>query len=1157
MPKANPPAERGSTSQKARNEKVLRPPALDASRVSGKISDRSERPASALMTPQSRNSPSMSAPSTPARSSQGHSAAGKARHGNRESTRGRSPSRKVTAGKGKKLEHASMDGQKGELSLAADQATHSQLVTLDLERGVAEVPRHALKGQTAGVQVSHHGSSLQKALDTLTPRKAALAVELERAQLEVASLKRLVTEVSSGKAPLAVPAEVFYQLSLACLSGNNGVAPKPHLSHREDVGVKSSPKAAGHGRQADKKREGGNEGEKCGTAASAAQEEAVSGLRSGPSSVDWGEVEQRIRVDVDGEAPMVWRDVYRLRQGAKPEHLSSSYSGVGAGETKKRALGDNSQISVDIPAGDEAAAWHPKGNKAEQRMLYSPREGGFFLFLPDTVNAAMGHPFRRSHSCTRENRGIWPQSLIAKNFQEVTTTVMEQSFQLENQAAVVDNLQASLNRLELLLADAKSECADDTKAKGADAVGKNSGKAVKAAANERGTVKAPAASKVSPSGVLPCVVIEDLGREGSNSAKEVEIEEGDTNSAGGVRKTRRSVSPAVKSEASPSDELTKQDGPSRKSVIHSADVKKHETPHGDESGNSGDNVKETPQLKHPVRLNGTSRSESPATSKKAVSGSDVRRSTASGASAESHQRLSPPSRAVAASLTGKATTSTPSGVLSPKSGAAGRQGKKAEKQSESGGATEQSVLSPERKEPEKLAKAKLPKAKASPKKAAVQEKRSASAEAVTSGEADVGDTHRRSLGLRKSLWGAGKQQETENTDRNDAGNSVETSAAGTPEAEVPLSPPPSPADVFYAAPEMYPEGSVFVPPVYYAYHVGAQNAFFVPQGACAPGATESGEVQAVLGGPPSPQGGERRVQPSRGASFTSQRSSLWMPAGPCGAAANEGAAAASCSMPAVPFMWNGLACPESPFLAAVPMVPATGVWRHAEVPSGAGAFVTEPIPRESFPAVSFYDVACCRPTAPRENASVKGPSEASAVSRSRSQLSRRDSGGLLPSSFVRTACSLMSRCLARGGDNYSSAAPSEVSDGLTGRTRTVSSAGRREESQSGEGTSSRRSLLHTQASADATKRMQSSAVGRGKSCARPSVSRKSTAGEKSRLNPVIQTSLSKELLYETASPRTRETLAVAKRTASLRAEPDQKVADLLEQFKRAGRIVIS
>ncbi|KFH02629.1 hypothetical protein TGMAS_250820 [Toxoplasma gondii MAS] len=1156
MPKAYARAERGSTSQKARDQKVLRPPALDVSRVSGKISDRSERSASALMTPQSRNSPSVSAPSTPARSSKGHSDAGKARRGLQESARSRSPSRKVTTGKGKKLEHASMDGQQGELSRAADQATHSQLVTLDFERGVAEAPRRALKGQTAGVQVNHHGSSLQKALDNLTPRKAALAVELERAQLEVASLKRLVTEVSSGKTPLAVPAELFYQLSLACLSGNTRVAAKPHLSHREDVG-KSSPKAAGHGRQAGKGREGGNEGEKRGAALSVAQEEAVSGLRSGPSSVDWGEVEQRIRVDVEGEAPMVWKDVYRLRQGAKPEHISSSCSGVGAGETKKGALGDHSQISVDIPSGDEAAAWHPKGNKTEQRMLYSPREGGFSLFLPDTVNAAMGHPYRRSHSCTRENRGIWPQSLIAKNFQQVTATVMEQSFQLENQAAVVDNLQASLNRLELLLADAKSECADDTKAKGEDAVGKNSGKTVKAGANQRGTVNAPTASKISPSGVIPCVVIEDLGTGGSNTAKEVEIEEGETHSAGGVRKTRRSVSPGVNSESSPSDELTKQDGLTRKSVIHSGGAKKRETRHGDEPGKSGDNVKETPHLEHPVRLTGTSSSESPATSKTAVCGSDLRNSTASGASAESHQRLSPPSGAVVASLTGNATTSAPSGVQSPKSGTKGPQGKKADKQVESVGATEQSGVSPERKEPEKVTKAKPPKAKAITKKAAVPEKWSASAEAVASSETGVGDTHHRSSVFQKSLWGAGKQQEAENTDRNGAGNSVETSAAGTPEAEVPVSPPPSPAEVLYAAPEMSPEGSVFIPPVYYAYHVGGQNAFFIPQGACAPGATESGEVQAALGGPPSPQSGERRVQPSRGASSTSHHSSLWMPAGPCGAAANEGVAAATCSMSAVPFMWNGLAHPESPFLAAVPMVPATGVWRHAEVPSGAGALVTEPIPRESCPSVPFYDGACCKPTARSENGSVKGPSEASAVSRSRSQLSRRDSGALLPSSLVRTACSLMSRCLARGGDNYSSAAPSEISDGLTGRTHTVSSAGRREESQSGEGTSSRRSLLHTQVSADAAKRVQSSAVGRAKSCARPSVSRNSTVGEKSRLNPVIQTSLSKELLYETASPRTRETLDVAKRAASLRAEPDQKVAGLLEQFKRAGRIVIS
>ncbi|PFH31491.1 hypothetical protein BESB_029260 [Besnoitia besnoiti] len=270
----------------------------------------------------------------------------------------------------------------------------------------------ALKG--AGVAVNRLQARAEQAGEELDQaRSAALIVELQRARAEVFSLRRLVTEVSAGKVPLPVPADFFYELSLAYLSGSDVAA-------------------------AGKSVQGGTPGVANAAQASTAlkHDSCVSLKPCEPLAIDLGTVEQRLRVCVEGEEPMEWKDVYRLHQGQFPEHLGSS----------------ETQRGRDGFVGLSRAGSFAKG----ERFLRTPREGGISLFVPNPVNTALGTPFRRSQSCAREKRGIWPQAVIAQNLQQVTATVLEQRFTLDNQAVLVEELQDTVSRLESLLAEAKA-----------------------------------------------------------------------------------------------------------------------------------------------------------------------------------------------------------------------------------------------------------------------------------------------------------------------------------------------------------------------------------------------------------------------------------------------------------------------------------------------------------------------------------------------------------------------------------------------------------------------------------------------------------------------------------------------------------------------------
>ncbi|CBZ56211.1 conserved hypothetical protein [Neospora caninum Liverpool] len=598
MPKAHPPAERGGA-QKARGEKSQGPAKLDAARVSSKPSDRgqpSARSTSSTLrpSPTHKKAASVSAPSTPmhkregARTKEVSSAqieTGKAaKQGRRDSSRARSVSRKAKERKGK----TDAEGWEGEkqgtgLTVSASEGTRSLFECAGEERS-AETAACARGGRDQELKRGH-SSDVNRTLAVYVPQpraspaensgQSALAAELERARAEVASLKALVTEVSAGKIPLAVPVDLFYQLSLAYLSSNekvpSQVKPRRHKREgaengreRESVGKQTHRASSGErtaGRQRSEHAGETKAGEK---RAAPAAHAAVSVLPSAPLPVDVGEVEQRIRIDVEGEEPMVWKDVYRLRQGAYPEHLSSSFSGSSPGfarPEKRGCGGESAGPSPRFSEGAESAGSHAgaaagartleSGRSREQRALRSPREGGFSLFLPDTVNAAMGQPYRRFQSCTRENRGIWPQAVIAKNFQQVTATVMEQTFQLENQAAVVEGLQESLGRLEVLLAEAKSECVADAavKSQGEEKHGQESGEALKEASEA-------AEPDVLPPGVLHYVIIEDLGSAGPSTARDL-AGETDADTESGAEKKRaakRAVSPSVISEHSSSGE---------------------------------------------------------------------------------------------------------------------------------------------------------------------------------------------------------------------------------------------------------------------------------------------------------------------------------------------------------------------------------------------------------------------------------------------------------------------------------------------------------------------------------------------------------------------------------------------------------------------------
>lgn len=160
--------------------------------------------------------------------------------------------------------------------------------------------------------------------------------------------------------------------------------------------------------------------------------------------MDIGQVEQRIRVEIEGGDPMEWRDVYRMNKEGVAE-LQSSFANT-PGRRAMIALEGGSSAREDASA---------RSSKLLSR-LRTPREGGINVFIPDRVDKSLGDVYRRSQSCTRDNRAVRPQAALAQNLQIMMSQLCEKDFQLGSQNAVIDELRQTVDRLETLLADAKA-----------------------------------------------------------------------------------------------------------------------------------------------------------------------------------------------------------------------------------------------------------------------------------------------------------------------------------------------------------------------------------------------------------------------------------------------------------------------------------------------------------------------------------------------------------------------------------------------------------------------------------------------------------------------------------------------------------------------------
>ncbi|PHJ22969.1 hypothetical protein CSUI_003179, partial [Cystoisospora suis] len=311
-----------------------------------------------------------------------------------------------------------------------------------------------------------------------------LTEELERAREDVQILKRLVNQISCGRIPLAVPVDFFYELGRRYLEQGNLDTPKPALrpfgGRAGDVelvppgGVSNCPAgwgdwkkqcmpmkdpalslptaggiAAGGGleegskeRPCSSKSVPGLPLNKKGTLSTTTGPATSSnGASSQVPGMDIGEVEQRIRVEIDGGDPMEWRDVYRMNKEGVAE-LQSSF----ANTPGRRAMID--EKTADPGSGRENGS--PRSNRLSR--LRTPREGGINVFIPDRVDDALGKVFRRSQSCTKDNRAVWPQAALAQNLQMIMSQVCEKDLQLGSQTAVIDELRQTIDRYETLLA---------------------------------------------------------------------------------------------------------------------------------------------------------------------------------------------------------------------------------------------------------------------------------------------------------------------------------------------------------------------------------------------------------------------------------------------------------------------------------------------------------------------------------------------------------------------------------------------------------------------------------------------------------------------------------------------------------------------------------